>query len=131
MTTFNIVRKSNNEVCAQVATQAQAEWVLKNMGPQRNFYAIEEQKKVVHRRERALSDLSASILYMLDEKCGPTASCSKIAQCLVENGMFESQAVALKKVSDRCWLMEKQGHLVKLTKGVYRKAAPQQSVSND
>ena len=47
------------------------------------------------------------------------ASCAFIAQALVEQGVYADKSVALKKVSDRCWLMEKQGLLTKINKGVY------------
>ena len=64
------------------------------------------------------SELSQHIMGVLKDK-DFGASCAFIAQALIEQSVYADKSVALKKVSDRCWLMEKQGLLTKINKGVY------------
>jgi hypothetical protein len=71
-------------------------------------------------RQRSVgqSELSQHIMSVLQDK-DFGASCSYIATALVDKGVYADKSVALKKVSDRCWLMAKQGLLIKANKGVY------------
>lgn len=71
-------------------------------------------------RKAGKSDLSQKILNVLSGASNNQSSCSDIAKTLVADGVFETQQIAIKKVSDRCWLMERQGLLVKVEKGVYK-----------
>jgi len=133
---LNIVRKSNNQVVATFNTEDEAKSYLANLGPQRNFLKIEALKEVVEKatssakakvkkatsskRQAGNAVLSQEIVAVLNTKEQHSACCSEIAKALVADGTFETQQIAIKKVTDRCWLMEKQGLLTKESKGVYR-----------
>lgn len=122
---LNIIRKSNNKVVATFNTEDEAKTYLDNLGPQRNFLKIETSKEVVEKapsskRKAGGSSLSQAIISVLNDKEQHLACCSDIAKALVANGVYETQQIAIKKVSDRCWLMEKQGLLIKENKGIYK-----------
>lgn len=124
---LNIIRKSNNKVVATFNTEDEAKTYLDNLGPQRNFLKIETSKEVVEKapsskRKAGGSSLSQAIMSALNDKEQHSACCSDIAKALVANGVYETQQIAIKKVSDRCWLMEKQGLLIKENKGIYKLA---------
>lgn len=123
---LNVIRKSNNKVVATFNTEDEAKTYLTNLGPQRNFLKIEMPKEVVKKApssKAGKSSLSQAIMSVLNTKERHSACCSDIAKALVANGVYETQQIAIKKVSDRCWLMEKQGLLIKESKGVYRLAS--------
>lgn len=123
---LNVIRKSNNKVVATFNTEDEAKTYLANLGPQRNFLKIEMPKEVVKKApssKAGKSSLSQAIMSVLNTKERHSACCSDIAKALVANGVYETQQIAIKKVSDRCWLMEKQGLLIKESKGVYRLAS--------
>lgn len=122
---LNVIRKSNNKIVATFNTEDEAKTYLANLGPQRNFLKIEMPKEVVKKApssksKAGSSSLSQAIMSVLNTKERHSACCSDIAKALVANGVYETQQIAIKKVSDRCWLMEKQGLLIKESKGVYR-----------
>lgn len=124
---LNIIRKSNNKVVATFNTEDEAKTYLDNLGPQRNFLKIETSKEVAEKapsskRKAGGSSLSQAIMSVLNDKEQHLACCSDIAKALVANGVYETQQIAIKKVSDRCWLMEKQGLLIKENKGIYKLA---------
>lgn len=124
---FNIMRKSNNKVVATFNTEDEAKTYLDNLGPQRNFLKIEASKEVAEKapsskRKAGSSSLSQAIVSVLNTTEQHLACCSDIAKALVVDGVYETQQIAIKKVSDRCWLMEKQGLLIKESKGVYKLA---------
>lgn len=124
---LNVIRKSNNKVVATFNTEDEAKTYLDNLGPQRNFLKIETPKEVVKKapsskRKAGGSSLSRAIMSVLNTKKQHSACCSDIAEALVANGVYETQQIAIKKVSDRCWLMEKQGLLIKESKGIYKLA---------
>lgn len=124
---FNVIRKSNNKVVATFNTEDEAKTYLDNLGPQRNFLKIETSKEVAKKAPSSkskvgFSSLSQAIVSVLNTKEQHSACCSDIAKALVADGVYETQQIAIKKVSDRCWLMEKQGLLIKESKGVYKLA---------
>lgn len=119
---LNVIRKSNGQVVATFNTEDEAKTYLTNLGPQRNFLKIEMPKEAVKKApssKAGKSSLSQAIMSVLNTKERHSACCSDIAKALVAAGVYETQQVAIKKVSDRCWLMEKQGLLIKESKGVY------------
>ena len=122
---LNVIRKSNNKVVATFNTEDEAKAYLTNLGPQRNFLKLEMPKETTKKApssksKAGSSSLSQAIVSVLNTKEQHSACCSDIAKALVVNGVYETQQIAIKKVSDRCWLMEKQGLLTKESKGVYR-----------
>lgn len=124
---LNVIRKSNNKVVATFNTEDEAKTYLANLGPQRNFLKLEMPKEMAKKApssksKAGSSSLSQAIMSVLNTKEQHSACCSDIAKALVVNGVYETQQIAIKKVSDRCWLMEKQGLLIKESKGVYRLA---------
>lgn len=133
---LNVIRKSNNQTVATFNTEEEANAYLTNLGSQRNFLKIEALEPVVEKatseakakikkassseRKAGQATLSQNIVAVLNTQEAHSASCSVIAKALVADGTYETQQVAIKKVTDRCWLMEKQGLLRKLEKGVYQ-----------
>lgn len=110
---FNVIRKSNSSVVKSFETETEAQDYLKNLGPQRNFLKIVEDKST---EKKVRSELSKSILEILENSNEPM-SCTQIHTALTSNGMN----ISMKKVCDYVWsICYRQKKLTQPKKGVYQ-----------
>jgi hypothetical protein len=71
-----------------------------------------------------IRDLNKVLSGARERKAGTSELSQNILTCLKDGGMSCASIAneigsTTKKVSDRCWLMERQGLLIKVSKGVY------------